>query len=929
MSHRLPLLLLLLSGACQASDSSRALEASAPREGGQASLAAQVDIPFTKHVLANGLTLIVHEDKKAPVVAVNVWYHVGSKNEKPGKTGFAHLFEHLMFQGSENVQGEFFAPLEKVGVTGINGTTNNDRTNYFETVPKNALDLVLMMESDRMGHFLGALDQARLDEQRGVVQNEKRQGDNQPYGMTEYAIAAGTVPAGHPYSWSVIGSLEDLNAASLEDVKEWFRSYYGAANAVLVVTGDVDAKEVKEKVDYWFGDIPSGPPIERPKAWVAPIEGTRRHTLQDRVNQPRLTMVWNVAPWGDPSLERLGLFADVLANGKTSRLYPRLVLGEELATDLRAGVGRRELGSSFTLNVSAKPGADLARIETIVNEELAKLAAEGPTKDELERVRTQQLAQFVRGLERIGGFGGKSDQLAEGEVYGDDPAFYKQRLARIEAATRAEVAAAGAASLRDAGRFVLSVLPFPKYQTLPVAAERSRLPALGEFPRAAFPAAREGTLSNGAQLRVVERDAVPTVELTLLIEGGSAADPAELTGLARMTLDMLDEGTGSRSSTEIAELQGRLGARLALGADDDWSSLSLSALATNLEPSLALFADVLLNPAFPEADFERLRKEALVRLASAKLDAGAMAGRVLPPLLYGPEHVYGRLGGGNGTEESLARMTTADLARFHRECLGPKQATLLVVGDVTFEDVQARLERLLAGWRDQGTRTITRGPALAIEKPVVYLLDRPQAAQSVIRVAIAAEPSGSPQDLAIEAMNDFLGGAFTSRINMNLREDKGWSYGSRSSIRHARGPRAFVVNAPVQTDKTKEALLEVKKELDEILASRPTTAAELDKSVASNTLSLPGRWETNGAVLQSLAELVRNGYPREHWDTYATRMRALTPADLDAAAQAVVRPSRAVWIVVGDRAKIEAGVREAGLGEVVVIDADGRAVVGN
>ena len=332
------------------------------------SIASKVDIPFTKHVLSNGLTLVVHEDHKAPIVAINVLYHVGSKNEKPGKTGFAHLFEHLMFQGSENLHGEFFEPLEKVGATGMNGTTNNDRTNYFETVPKNALDLALWLESDRMGHLLGSIDQAKLDEQRGVVQNEKRQGENQPYGLSQNVIAAATAPYGHPYSWTVIGSMEDLNAASLDDVKQWFRDYYGPANAVLVVAGDVDTADVKERVTKYFGDLPSGPPITRPKAWVARMEGTKRQVMQDRVAQPRITMVWNVAPWGDPSLDLLNFFGDTLAGGKTSRLYQRLVVKEELATDCRAGVNRRELGSQFSLSVTTRPDADLAKVEAIVEE---------------------------------------------------------------------------------------------------------------------------------------------------------------------------------------------------------------------------------------------------------------------------------------------------------------------------------------------------------------------------------------------------------------------------------------------------------------------------------------------------------------------------------------------------------------------------------
>jgi len=720
--------------------------------------------------------------------------------------------------------------------------------------------------------------------------------------------------------------MDDLNAASLDDVKEWFKSDYGAANAVLVVCGDVDTKAVKQKVELYFGDIPSGPPIERPKAWIAPLTGTRREVMQDRVGQPRLSYVWNVAPWGDPSLERLSLFADVLAGGKTSRLYQRLVATEQVATDCRAGVGRRELGSQFTLSVTAKPGADLAHIEAVVDEELAKLCKEGPNAEELERVRTQQLAQFVRGLERIGGFAGKSDQLAEGEIYGGDPAFYKKRLKNIEAATGAELAAAGQSALMANGRYLLTVLPFPAYQTAKQGADRSKLPDAGTFPEAAFPAFQRQKLSNGLEVLCVERHAVPTVEFSLLVDSGSAADPAGLSGLAGMTLNMMDEGTRTKSAVEISSLQGRLGARLGLGADDDWSTLSLSALRTNLAPSLDLFADVLLNPSFPKADFERLRKEALVRLSSSKLEPASMAGRVMPPLLYGPNHAYGALGGGAGTEASLAALTPEALAEYHQRWFKPNNAHLIVVGDTTLAEIVPMLEQRLASWKSGAVPPKTLGPALAIDKPVVYLLDRPQAAQSVIRVAIATTPTGDAQDLAMDAMNQFLGGSFTSRINMNLREDKHWSYGSRSGLRDAKGPRALVVNAPVQTDKTKESLIEVKKELTEILDARPGTQEELDQVKAQLTLSLPGSWETNGAVLGSLSQLVRYGLPDDHWRTYAGKVRALTTADVNSAAHKVVAPQHAVWMVVGDRAKIEAGVREAGIGEVVVIDADGKRV---
>jgi zinc protease len=744
--------------------------------------------------------------------------------------------------------------------------------------------------------------------------------------MSEYVLAAGTVPEGHPYSWSVIGSMEDLNAASLEDVKEWFRSSYGAANATLVICGDIDTQAVKAKVEEYFGDIPSGPPITRPKAWVAPMDGTKRHVMQDRVGQPRITMVWNIAPWGDPSLEPLSLFANILAGGKTSRLYQRLVMKEELATDCRAGVSRRELGSQFSLSVTAKPGVDLARVEAIMDEELARLCKEGPEADELERVRTQQLAQFVRGLERIGGFAGKSDQLAEGEVYGDDPGFYKKRLARIEKASVADLKGVGSAATQANGRFVLTVVPFPKYEALAKGVDRSALPDTGTFADATFPKFERANLANGLELLLVERHAVPTVELQLLVDCGSAADPADLSGLASMTLNLMDEGTKSKSAVEIGELQERLGARLGAGAGDDLATLALSALKSNLAASLDLFADVLLNPSFPATDFERIRKETLVRMQSSKLEPNAMAARVLPPLVFGEGHPYGPLGGGSGTEASLAALTPAKLAEYHARWFKPNNAKLLVVGDTNLKEMRALLEPRLASWKSGEVPAKTIGPARATTKPVVYLLDRPQAAQSVIRVAIAAPPTGDAQDIAIDAMNQFLGGSFTSRINMNLREDKHWSYGARSSIRDARGPRLFTVSAPVQTDKTRESLLEVQRELAGIIGDRPGTEEELAQVKAQQTLSLSGRWETNGAVLGSLAEQVQYRLPDDHWQTFAGKVRALTTSDVNAAARRIVDPARCVWIVVGDRAKIEAGVREAGIGEVIVIDADGQPV---
>jgi zinc protease len=493
---------------------------------GKAPSLADIDIPYEKHVLANGLTVIIHEDHKAPVAAVNLWYHVGSKDEKPGKTGFAHLFEHLMFNGSENFNDEFFRPLERAGATKVNGTTWLDRTNYFQNVPTSALDLVLWMESDRMGHLVGAIDQKKLDEQRGVVQNEKRQGENEPYGKVGELIAASTYPANHPYSWDTIGSMEDLNAASLADVKEWFASHYGAGNVTLVVAGDVEPAAILKKIEHYFGDVPGGPPIKRQQAWVAKMSGERRASLQDRVPQARLYKVWNVPGMTDRDYTLLDLYSDVLAGSKNSRLYKRLVYQDQVATGVSAGLGPFEIGSQFIVDVMARPGGDLAAIEKVVDEEMRALLREGPTQEELDRIKTVRYAGAVRGLERVDGFGGKSHVLAESQTFGGSPDFYKQRLRWQQDATRDDLRGAAQRWLAD-GTFVLHVVPVPELAAAKSGADRSRLPATGTPPELTLPPLRRDTLSNGLKLVLAERHVAPIVQLNLIVDAGLSADTAD------------------------------------------------------------------------------------------------------------------------------------------------------------------------------------------------------------------------------------------------------------------------------------------------------------------------------------------------------------------------------------------------------------------
>ncbi len=887
-----------------------------------------ISIPYTKYVLDNGLTLIVHEDHKAPVVAVNVWYDVGSADEKPGKTGFAHLFEHLMFNGSENHDEDYFKPFDRVGATGMNGTTNNDRTNYFQVVPKTALDMALWMESDRMGHLLGAVTQEKLDEQRGVVQNEKRQGENQPYGKAFLTIFENTYPAGHPYDHSVIGSMADLDAASLEDVHEWFKTWYGAANAVLAVAGDVEPEDVKRRVERYFGDIPAGPPLIKPGPNVAQRTGPSRHTIQDRVPQARVYKVWNVAAFGDPDVDRLDILSDILTNGKSSRLYKRLVYDEQIATDVSSFNYTRQLGGLFGITATAQPGGDLTAVEQAIEEEVARLVEEGPTPEELERSKTSQRAGFVRGIERVGGFGGKSDILAASQVYYGSPDAHEKRQARILGATAGQVREAARRWLNP-GVFTLEVVPYAEHSVAESGVDRTTgVPRVAEFPSASLPHREHATLSNGLKVILAKREGVPVVELDLLLDAGYAADQFGLPGTARLALDMQDEGTTSRDALEISDELDRLGANLSVGSDLDVSFVRMSALKENLETSLELFADVILNPSFPEKELDRLRKQQIAAIQREKAQPMTMALRVFPRLLYGEDHAYGMPLTGSGTEESVAALDRAALEKFHSTWFRPGNATLIVVGDATLDELTPQLERLFAGWEKGETPKKNLATVEQQPESVVYIVDRPGSEQSMLFAGHVMPPKNDPDEVSIDALNHILGGSFSARINMNLREDKHWTYGARSVIVDAAAQRPFFVYASVQSDKTAEALAEIRKELTGIRpgGQRPATQEELEKVKDQKTLTLPGRWETNGAVLDDIVEMVRFGLDEDYWDDFPGAVRALELTDIEAQADAALQPDRTVWVVVGDRSGIEAGIRELELGEVRFIDADGNPV---
>ncbi len=884
--------------------------------------ASDIDIDYTEFTLDNGLRLIVHEDHKAPIVAVNIWYHVGSKNEKAGKTGFAHLFEHLMFNGSENYDDEYFKPFELVGATSMNGTTNFDRTNYFENVPSTALDMALWMESDRMGHLLGAITQEKLDEQRGVVQNEKRQGDNQPYGTVDYRILEGLFPVGHPYSWNVIGSMDDLDAASLEDVHEWFKTYYGPNNVVIVVAGDVNPQEALEKVEKYFGDIPPGPPIAKPREWIVKLEHDKRETMQDRVAQARIYKVWGAPNFVSEDADLLQLADAVLTGGKNSRLYERLVYKDQTATSVSGSLFSGEIGGYYELQATVQPGGDIEAVRQAIDEEIQRFLTEGLTKDELARVKAQLKSGFVRGVERIGGFGGKSDILAQNAIYAGDPGFYTTSLDRFEAATPKTVQAAANRWL-SAGSYQLDVLPFPELQAATEGADRSALPETNSFPEVKFTEFERSNLSNGLELIVAHRATVPVVNLLMRFDAGFASDQFGEPGTSSLAMAMLDEGTRTRTALEISDELARLGAYFGAGSGIDASGVSISALKENLDDSLELFADVVLNPSFPQKELDRLRKARLAQIKQEKTQPIGIALRVLPALMYGRDHAYSLPLTGSGTEESVARITRDSLVDYHQTWFRPNNATMIVVGDTTMEEIKPKLEKLFRRWQPGDVPTKNIGDVDLPDQERVYIIDRPDAVQSIIFAANVAPPAGQGNEIAIETMNEIIGGSFTSRINMNLREDKHWAYGARSVLISTKGQRPYIAYAPVQTDKTMESMAEIKRELKEYLGDNPATDEELEKVKNNNTLSLPGRWETASAVLRDIGEIVTYDLPDDYWDTYADNVRNLSLEQIAEAADDVIKPDNLLWVVVGDREKIEPRIRELELGEIIHLDADG------
>jgi zinc protease len=910
--------------------------------------AATPEVAFEKYRLPNGLDVILHVDHAVPIVHVEVWYKVGSKDEAPGKTGFAHLFEHMMFQGTKHIpEDAYFKYLGQAGASARNGSTDTDRTNYFETLPSSELELGLWLESSRMGFLLDRPSfRAAFENQRDVVKNERRQRiENVPLGGVARVELEALFPPGHPYHDEVIGSMKDLDAATEADIRGFFNRYYAPNNAVLLIAGNLDVAQVKGLVDKYFGPIPAGPAVQRqPVPPIPAASGERRIPMEAKVNLARGLQAWNTVACFAPGDAELDLLANVLGGGKSSRLHRRLVLELKIAQSVSAVHISRLLGGTFEISYVPLQGHTLAELETVINQELEKLRAQPVTAAELERARNEIKTDLVRSLDTLQGLAG---HLLTYDVFAGDPAYLDRDVARYEAATPEVLQKWAAQILRDKARVTIDVEPNskapimgrlvkpatgkdqpvtaapvvgnPTARQTPDAEFRHKLPASAEKTSFKVPEVKRFRLKNGLRVILAESHKLPLVGVEMVVRTGNGANPRDKAGLADLVANMLDEGTATRSATEIAEEIAQLGATLSTNATWDASSLSVSALTENIDRVLDVWADVLLRPAFSENDLARVRENLLSTLARRKDSPPLVAGLTFARALYGENHPYGWPLG--GTEDSVRRISRADVQNFYQAFYRPNNAVLVVAGDIKEAELRAKMEERLAGWKPKPARILMPKPPL-IDRTRIFLVDKTGAPQSSIRLGLFGIERKNPDYCRALVMNQILGGTF-KRLTLNLRETKGWTYGVASMFEARRAPGPWTTGGEFVASHTADSVTEILKEIS-ALRSDEVGESELKDTKDEILRAFPARFATANQVAAQMAALAVYDLPDKELQTFTARIASVTAADVRKMAQKYLRPDHMVIVVVGDRTGIEASLRR--IGEVELRDLDGAPI---
>jgi zinc protease len=878
------------------------------------------EIPHEFYTLDNGLEVILHEDHSTPIVGVNVWYHVGSKNERSGRSGFAHLFEHMMFQGSEHQDDEYFGPLHAVGGV-VNGSTNEDRTNYWEVVPSHHLERALLLEADRMGYLLPAMTEEKFQNQQDVVRNERRESEGRPNSSFWLSFNESFYAKGHPYDHSVIGIHEDLEAATLEDVKDFFRTYYTPNNATISVSGDFDPARAREWIAKYFGPIPPGPPVEEVARWVPEMTGEKRTRAEEDVQLARAYYAWHSPPYYAEGDADMDLAAKILGRGASSRLERRLVHEEKLAQEVSATQNSGQIASSFVVAVTLRPGADPARAERILDEEIGRLAKEGPTEEELSRAKSVFEAGLIKGIQTIGSWGGKNDRLNRYNHYVGTPDYFRQDHERYMSRTR-ETLRAQVARWLGPNRLVHEITPFGSPAAAPAGdADYAALPEGGEEPALQAPEIHRRTLPNGLRLAVLEQPELPLVRLDLTFAGGTAADPPGAEGLADFAGAMLLEGTERRDKFAFRNALEGIGTDLGVSTLPDCTTMWMLSLRKTLGDSMQLLAEALRQASFPAGELADEKERRLNDLRRERDNPRTIAVKATGRILFGEGHPYAGIG--SGTEASVAALTVDDVRTFVKENFTPGNATIVAVGDITVDELEKVVLRHLGDWTGAAPERPAVSAARAPEGRVVYLIDKPGDTQSTLTVARPGIARNDPDWESVFVANRVLGGFFSSRLNMNLREDKGYTYSARSFTWERKGPAAFTMGARVQTEVTAEALSEFLAELEAIAGGRPIDPEELEFAKGSILGGYSREFETIGQLAGAVTEQVVYGLPDDTFARYPERVRGVDLEEVNRAAVKHFNPDDIAIIVVGDLAKIEDPIRALDLGPIRYADRNG------
>lgn len=886
-------------------------------------------IEFEKYTLPNGLEVILHVDRKLPVVHVNQWFHVGSANERLGRSGFAHLFEHMMFQGSKNASREYFEYVEAAGANllegGVNGTTNQDRTNYFATVPSGNLENLLWVESDRLATLLEAVNKEKFDNQVMVVQNERRQGlENQPYGRWFKLVSENLYPLGHPYHTDVIGLHEDLTAATLDDVKQFFRTYYAPNNLSLVVAGDFDPAEAKRLIEKYFGTITPGPALDRPAKSMPQLDGEKIVEASDRVPQERTYFAWHTPAYFDPGDADLELAAIIMTDGLSARLNKALLYDRQLASNIAAFQSGQPLSGKFLMWATARPGVDIREVEKIVTEEIARFAKEGPTTEELNRAKTKWEFGFLSGLEKIGGFGGKSDILNQYNTFLGEPGKFEEDFARHRNATPESVRRAVDQYLNTKNRLLVRFHPEKSGKPAAVAIDRAKMPELGGDKPFNAPEVKSAKLENGMEVFVVQRAELPKVAVSFVTRAGSVADSGAKAGLANMTTRIMRRGTKTRNALQIDETLGNLGTSLGWGASKENAGFSFEVLKRNIEPALAVMSDVVLNPSFPAEEFEREKKLALDGLTQAANNPNTVANRVAYMLAFGADHPYGRPSSGlPGTVQAISR---EELAQFHQTYWKPGSSALIFVGDVSLREATELARQHFGTWSGGAAPAVNIPASQPVGPGKVFLVDKPGAAQTVVAHVLAAPARKSEDYYALTLANAVYGGGFGTRLNLNLREDKGYSYGVFAfPVLYEKGG-VWVASGGVQTNKTKESVVEFMSELKNIAGAKPITATELNTARLGKIRGYAQQFESLGRIAGQISELWTARLPMSNLQTETAELQRAQLSAINTAAAKYAAPAGTMLLLVGDLSQIEESIRGLNLGEIVILDTEGKPV---